>query len=168
VTHSTLDAQLLHEFEEARKPVASMPPTTDFLSPRKPLVSYCTSFGGKGLLRDLPGFAVYQAFLVGYVGFVSEPDGLVVILQRALHVAFEAARKAPVVVGEGKVGLEPDDGAREIASRLDGGAGREAAGRNAVAFADQPRVIRQDPSRGNNDRGLRPWRAAGWSRAVGS
>jgi hypothetical protein len=48
-------------------------------------------------------------------------------------------------------GAELDHGARETAGRLDGSAGREAVGRNAVAFADQPRVIRQDPPRGNND-----------------
>lgn len=48
-------------------------------------------------------------------------------------------------------GAELDHGAREIASRLDGGARREAAGRNAVAFADQPRVIRPDPRHGNED-----------------
>jgi hypothetical protein len=37
-----------------------------------------------------------------------EPDGLGVILQRSLHVAFGAARIAPVVEGIGIVGLEQD------------------------------------------------------------
>src|ERR1700730_11633969 len=37
-----------------------------------------------------------------------EPDGLGVILQRAVHVAFGAARNAPVVKGRGIVRLEPD------------------------------------------------------------
>jgi hypothetical protein len=37
-----------------------------------------------------------------------EPAGLVEILQRAVHVAFGAARIAPVVEGRGVVRLEPD------------------------------------------------------------
>jgi hypothetical protein len=40
--------------------------------------------------------------------FVSEPDGLVEILQRALNVAFGAPRNAPVVEGVGIVRLEPN------------------------------------------------------------
>ena len=39
---------------------------------------------------------------------VLEPAGLVEILQRAVQVAFVAARNAPVVEGGGIVRLEPD------------------------------------------------------------
>jgi hypothetical protein len=42
------------------------------------------------------------------LGFVSEPIGLVVILQRALHVAFVTTHNCPVVEGVGIVRLQPD------------------------------------------------------------
>src|ERR1035441_3262126 len=42
------------------------------------------------------------------LGLVAEPEGLFVVLPRALHVAFGAARIAPAGEGEGMVRLEPD------------------------------------------------------------
>ncbi len=48
-------------------------------------------------------------FLNGLLfGFVSEPDGLLIVPLCALFVALGAAREATVVVGEGIVWREPD------------------------------------------------------------
>ena len=51
---------------------------------------------------------VFGRFLPFVIRLVSKPDRLVVILQRALYVAFVAPNIASVVESGGKVGLAPD------------------------------------------------------------
>ncbi len=53
-----------------------------------------------------------------------EPDGFAIIVQRALQVALEAARNAPIAVGEGKVRLEPDGLAVEAQLFINTGSGK--------------------------------------------
>jgi hypothetical protein len=80
-------------------------------------------------LQDgIDGAALLTSFSSYKPGAEGKPDGLGVILQRAVHVAFGAARNAPVVERGGMVRLEPD-GIGEIlhrAVRVAFGAARNA------------------------------------------
>jgi len=60
---------------------------------------------GNSLFMGLPATLQMLPFVKR---LVSKPDRLVIILQRALYVAFGAPRIAPVVEGVGIVRLEPD------------------------------------------------------------